>query len=108
MTKCALRQRALSRFTVSTSPEMERTISVDMKSRLKWTLRNCPSVCGRERRGTGSLCRASAQRSSRLFIDQKVPRDERDTMPVVTGQDHQIIAVGTIYNIMKTRGNHSR
>ncbi|HIW13096.1 MAG TPA: tRNA lysidine(34) synthetase TilS [Candidatus Salinicoccus stercoripullorum] len=45
---------------------------------------------------------------SRLFIDQKVPRDERDTMPVVTGQDHQIIAVGTIYNIMKTRGNHSR
>src|SRR5699024_12296813 len=30
---------------------------------------------------------------SRLFIDQKVPREERATMPGVTGQDHQIIAV---------------
>jgi len=45
---------------------------------------------------------------SRLFIDRKVPKDEREIMPVVTGQDHQIIAVGIIYNIIKTRGNHSR
>lgn len=45
---------------------------------------------------------------SRLFIDRKVPRNDRETMPVIINRNHQIIAVGTIYNIIKTQRNHSR
>ncbi|AKG75136.1 tRNA lysidine(34) synthetase TilS [Salinicoccus halodurans] len=45
---------------------------------------------------------------SRLFIDRKIPGNERETMPVITDRDHQIIAVGTIYNIIKTQGNDRR
>lgn len=45
---------------------------------------------------------------SRLFIDRKISKNERERMPVITDRDQQIIAVGTIYNIIKTQGNHSR
>ncbi|WP_411842992.1 tRNA lysidine(34) synthetase TilS [Salinicoccus sp. HZC-1] len=45
---------------------------------------------------------------SRLFIDHKVSKSDRESMPVITDRHHQIIAVGTIYNIMETQRKHSR
>lgn len=45
---------------------------------------------------------------SRLFIDRKIPANEREIIPVIIGRNRQIIAVGTIYNIIETQGNHSR
>ncbi|GAB3055471.1 tRNA lysidine(34) synthetase TilS [Salinicoccus sesuvii] len=40
---------------------------------------------------------------SRIFIDNKVPADERCRMPVVVDKNRQIIALGEIYNIMDSK-----
>lgn len=45
---------------------------------------------------------------SRIFIDGKVPRDEREKMPVILDPDRQIIALGEIYNIMGSKEMNSR
>jgi tRNA(Ile)-lysidine synthase len=37
---------------------------------------------------------------SRVFIDDKVTREERDIMPVIVDKNEGIVALGTIYNIM--------
>ena len=39
---------------------------------------------------------------NRVFIDEKVPNDLRDKMPIIVIPDGQIIAVGPIYNIIKS------
>ncbi|WP_342388071.1 tRNA lysidine(34) synthetase TilS [Salinicoccus bachuensis] len=52
--------------------------------------------------GTGT------KKLSRIFIDGKVPRDEREKMPVILDSDHQIIALGEIYNIMGNKEKNSR
>lgn len=39
---------------------------------------------------------------SRVFIDKKIPNSERKKMPIVMKLDGQIIAVGPIYNIIKS------
>jgi tRNA(Ile)-lysidine synthase len=45
---------------------------------------------------------------SRIFIDGKIPRDEREKMPVILDPDRQIIALGEIYNIMGSKEMNSR
>ncbi|MCC4722763.1 tRNA lysidine(34) synthetase TilS [Salinicoccus sp. RF5] len=45
---------------------------------------------------------------SRIFIDGKVPKDEREKMPVILDSDRQIIALGEIYNIMGSKEMNSR
>lgn len=45
---------------------------------------------------------------SRILIDHKIIREERDKMPVIVDKDGTIIALGTIYNIMNTRGQSNR
>ncbi|WP_020006491.1 tRNA lysidine(34) synthetase TilS [Salinicoccus albus] len=39
---------------------------------------------------------------SRILIDRKIPRLEREFIPVVIDNSQQIIALGTIYNIIKS------
>lgn len=45
---------------------------------------------------------------SRIFIDGKIPRGEREKMPVILDSDRQIIALGEIYNIMGDKEMNSR
>ncbi|MCG1009502.1 tRNA lysidine(34) synthetase TilS [Salinicoccus sp. ID82-1] len=45
---------------------------------------------------------------SRIFIDNKIPADERGTMPVVVDKNRQIIALGEIYNIMDSKEKNRR
>lgn len=40
---------------------------------------------------------------SRIFIDEKVPKLERERTPIIENQMGEIIAVGTIYNIIDTQ-----
>ncbi|CAM4296326.1 tRNA lysidine(34) synthetase TilS [Lacicoccus alkaliphilus] len=44
---------------------------------------------------------------SRIFIDNKVPREDREQIPVIVDEDNEIIALGTIYNIIETRENYN-
>lgn len=39
---------------------------------------------------------------NRIFIDKKIPNHLRDKMPIIVNSDGQIIAVGPIYNIIKS------
>ena len=52
--------------------------------------------------GTGT------KKLSRIFIDGKIPREEREKLPVILDSDHQIIALGEIYNIMGNKEKNSR
>lgn len=52
--------------------------------------------------GTGT------KKLSRIFIDSKVPADERRLMPVVVDKNRQIIALGEIYNIMDSKEKNRR
>lgn len=52
--------------------------------------------------GTGT------KKLSRIFIDKKVPADDRGEMPVILDQNDQIIALGEIYNIMDDKEKDSR
>lgn len=42
---------------------------------------------------------------SRVMIDEKVPLEARDSLPVIEDKNGKIIALGTIYNIMNTCEN---
>lgn len=44
---------------------------------------------------------------SRIFIDNKVPREDREQIPVIVDKSNEIIALGTIYNIIETRENYN-
>lgn len=43
---------------------------------------------------------------SRVFIDEKVPFEERLKIPLIINGNDEVIALGTIYNIMKPRENY--
>lgn len=43
---------------------------------------------------------------SRIFIDQKIPHEERGKTPLIINNSNEIIALGTIYNIIKPRENY--
>lgn len=44
---------------------------------------------------------------SRIFIDNKVPREERGKTPVIVDKRNEIIALGTIYNIIEPQENYN-
>jgi len=44
---------------------------------------------------------------SRIFIDAKIPREERGKIPVVVDKCNEIVALGTIYNIIEPRENYN-
>lgn len=44
---------------------------------------------------------------SRIFIDNKVPREERGKIPVIVDKRNEIIALGTIYNIIEPQENYN-
>ncbi|MFC3419244.1 tRNA lysidine(34) synthetase TilS [Salinicoccus hispanicus] len=52
--------------------------------------------------GTGT------KKLSRIFIDSKIPADERELLPVVVDKNRQIIALGEIYNIMDSKEKNRR
>lgn len=43
---------------------------------------------------------------SRVFIDEKVPVEERRKIPLIINKSNEVIALGTIYNIIKPRENY--
>lgn len=43
---------------------------------------------------------------SRIFIDEKIPHEERGKTPLIINNSNEIIALGTIYNIIKPRENY--
>lgn len=43
---------------------------------------------------------------SRIFIDEKIPHEERDKTPLIINNSNEVIALGTIYNIIKPRENY--
>ena len=43
---------------------------------------------------------------SRIFIDEKVPFEERWKIPLIINESNEVIALGTIYNIIKPRENY--
>lgn len=51
------------------------------------------------------LKNTGTKKISRLFIDKKIPASERQKMPVAVNSQGIIIAVGTIYNIIKPSEN---
>ena len=44
---------------------------------------------------------------SRIFIDNKIPREDREKIPVIADKCNEIIALGTIYNIIEPRENYN-
>lgn len=43
---------------------------------------------------------------SRIFIDEKIPFEERRKIPLVINKNSEVIALGTIYNIINPRENY--
>lgn len=52
-----------------------------------------------------SVEHVGTKKVSRIMIDKKIMREERDRLPVVVDKNGRIIALGTIYNIMGTKDN---
>lgn len=43
---------------------------------------------------------------SRVFIDEKIPFEERRKIPLIINESNEVIALGTIYNIIKPQENY--
>lgn len=65
-----------------------------------------PLTVRTKKQGDRVSLNVGTKKVSRMFIDSKVPNAERERIPVVLNEHEEIIAIGTLYNIMDRKETH--